>query len=372
MRTTGRSSRTFGTASTPTGIVAGAGAIWIGNAVSVRRLPRECLKTGSRVGRRRRDDSPVATGRVVLSGRRLRTTAPRRDRRGRVGDQPRPDGLADRPADESRVDTVAGVRANAIAAAGREVWIAEDGRVAKIDPRTNTVSERIAVASEGLTALAVGAGAVWAADPLGGSVWRMDPGPKPLLRTIPVQVGVGWVAFGEGAVWASNEVTDEIYRIDPDTNRARVAVRLNAPRGVAVGKGLVWGAASDPPSAQRELPAPVCSGTYYGGPGTPRLVLVSDLPASERRPPVHAADGRGDPVRAEAPRVSRRPLYRRLSVRATTPLPRRVEPTSTGASRMRRRTQASWTWSASSGRTTRFARTSRSRSRIERRRDRWR
>ena len=270
--------RTFGTASTPTDIVAGAGAIWIGNAgrfggfpESVSRLDPESGVVDATVALPQPDTSYFQGG--GFERQHLAAT----DAAVWVINPEQTVSRID-PRTNRVVDTVAGIKADAIAAAGDEVWIAGDGKVTKIDPRTNTVSERIEVASESLTALAVGAGAVWGADPLGGSVWRIDPGPEPRLRTIPVQVGIGWVAFGEGAVWASNEITDEIYRIDPGTNRARVAVRLNAPRGVAVGKGLVWGTATDPPSAERELPASVCGKTFYDGPGSPRVLLVSDLP----------------------------------------------------------------------------------------------
>jgi branched-chain amino acid transport system substrate-binding protein len=177
------------------------------------------------------------------------------------------------------VTGVAGVRALSIAAGEGEVWIVNDrGEVVEIDPRTNAASKAIPVAAESLTALAVAAGAVWVADPLGGSVWRIDPDPEPILRTIPLEVGVGGVAFGEGAVWATNEISDEVYRIDPDTNEARVVSRMAAPRGIAVGEGGVWVASAGPPSAEEALPASSCSKLFYGGAGSPRFVIASDLP----------------------------------------------------------------------------------------------
>ena len=137
---------------------------------------------------------------------------------------------------------VAGVRAYSIAAGEGEVWIVSDrGEVVEIDPRTNNASKGIPIAAESLTVLAVGAGAVWVADPVGGSVWRIDPDPEPILRTIPLEVGVGGVAFGEEAVWATNEIADKVYRIDPDTYEARVVSRMAAPRGIAVGEGARLG-----------------------------------------------------------------------------------------------------------------------------------
>ena len=174
---------------------------------------------------------------------------------------------------------VAGVRALSIAAGESEVWIVNDqGEVVEIDPRTNRASKPIPVAADRLTALAVGAGAVWAADPSGGSVWRIDTDPEPMLSTIPLGVGVDGVAFGEGAVWAFNEIADEVYRIDPDTYEARVVSRIAAPRGVAVGEGGVWVTSAGPPSAEEALPASSCGKLFYGGAGSPRFVVASDLP----------------------------------------------------------------------------------------------
>jgi branched-chain amino acid transport system substrate-binding protein len=178
------------------------------------------------------------------------------------------------------VADVLGVRALSIAAGEGEVWIVNDeDQVVEIDPRTNAASKPIPVAAESLTALAVGAGAVWVADPAGGNVLRIDPDPdQPLLHTISVEVGVGGVAFGEGAVWATNELTDEVYRIDPDTNDAQVVSRMAAPRGIALGEGGVWVTSAGPPSAEEALPASSCDKLFYDGAGSPRFVVASDLP----------------------------------------------------------------------------------------------
>ncbi len=63
--------------------------------------------------------------------------------------------------------------------------------IAKIDPaHEHDHAEDRQSTSEGLTTLAVGARDVWAADPFGGLVWRIDPGRPSLPRTIPVDIGV--------------------------------------------------------------------------------------------------------------------------------------------------------------------------------------
>jgi DNA-binding SARP family transcriptional activator/ABC-type branched-subunit amino acid transport system substrate-binding protein/DNA-binding beta-propeller fold protein YncE len=275
--------RTFSTGSTPTDLAVGAGAIWIGNGVRQERtaLPESVSRFApeSAVLDKTIPLSPASGAALVwVSQDSLRPHIAVTDAAVWVVN---PDLSVSRidPLTNRVVAGVAGVRALSIAAGEGEVWIVNDqGEVVEIDPRTNVASQPIPVAAESLTALAVGAGAVWVADPIGGSVWRIDPDPEPILRTIPLEVGVGGVAFGEGAVWATNEIADEVYRIDPDTNEARVVSRMAAPRGVAVGEGAVWVTAARPPSAEEALPASSCSKVFYGGAGSPRFVVASDLP----------------------------------------------------------------------------------------------
>ena len=150
-------------------------------------------------------------------------------------------------------------------------------RVAKIDPRTNTITQRIPVSSQGLSSIAVGTRDVWAADPFGGLVWRIDPGLK-LPRRIPLDVGVSWVAVGAGAVWATNELAGLVYRIDPSTNKAHVVRRTDGPATVAVGGGAAWVSVAGPPSSGTALPASVCSKIASGGEANPRFLIVSDFP----------------------------------------------------------------------------------------------
>jgi DNA-binding SARP family transcriptional activator/ABC-type branched-subunit amino acid transport system substrate-binding protein/streptogramin lyase len=275
--------RTFSTSSTPTDLAVGAGGIWIGNGVrqvrtalpeSVSRFAPESAVLDETIPLHPASDAAL----LLVSQASLAPHIAVTDDAVWVVN---PDLRVSRidPQTNRVVPGVAGVRALTIAAGESEVWIVNDqGEVVEIDPRTNLASKPIPVAADSLTALAVGAGAVWVADPSGGSVWRIDTDPEPILHTIPLGVGVDGVAFGEGAVWAFNEIADEVYRIDPDTNEARVVSRIAAPRGVAVGEGGVWVTSAGPPSAEEALPASSCGKLFYGGAGSPRFVVASDLP----------------------------------------------------------------------------------------------
>jgi DNA-binding SARP family transcriptional activator/ABC-type branched-subunit amino acid transport system substrate-binding protein len=276
--------RTFSTASTPTDLAVGADAIWIGNAFreggfastnfpqSISRLDPQSGVVDKTIPLPRADAGVYFQG----GGFSQQHIAATRAAVWAIN----PDQTVSRidPRTNRAVATVEEVRASDIDAGDGGVWVVGEQGVVQIDPGTNAVSQRIEVAAESLTGLAVGAGAVWVADPLGGSVWRIDPGPDPLLRQIPLELGVRSVAFGHGVLWATNEIADKIYRIDPRTNKARVVSRRVAPQRVAVGRGAVWVTALGPPSGQETLPASACGDVFAGGAGRPRFLIVSDLP----------------------------------------------------------------------------------------------
>ena len=113
--------------------------------------------------------------------------------------------------------------------------------VERVDPRRNRVTQAIRIQTPDLVGIAVGAGSIWATDPTSGVIWRIDPGRRPVERTIPVGFGVTQVAFGAGEVWAANVATGTVARINPRTNEVtRTDQLVGTPQGIAVGSGSVW------------------------------------------------------------------------------------------------------------------------------------
>jgi ABC-type branched-subunit amino acid transport system substrate-binding protein len=270
--------RTFSTASTPTDLAAGAGAVWIGNGGDFGSFPVSVSRVDPQSG--------VVDATIDLPGSGVRGYL----QSGGFAQQfmavtddavwvVNPDQTVSRidPRTNEIVAKV-DVRVSSIAAGDGSVWVVDEEGVAEIDQETNAIAGRTDVKGERLASLAVGAGAVWAADPLGGSVWRIDPRPDDLQRTIPIGLGVNSVTFGEGAVWATNEVANTVYRIDPSTNRAQLVSRMAAPGGVALGETGVWVTSAGQPSVDAALPASACRDVYYRGAGSPRFLIVSDLP----------------------------------------------------------------------------------------------
>jgi DNA-binding SARP family transcriptional activator/ABC-type branched-subunit amino acid transport system substrate-binding protein/streptogramin lyase len=177
------------------------------------------------------------------------------------------------------------VTAVAVAGDGRRLWVLNDDRtIARVDPRTDRVVKRIRVPATDLSAIAVGAGAVWALDPGTGRLWRIEPNGQQL--TIDVGTGADALAFGGGAVWVTNSLLGQVLRIDPLTDRVTRRIPLGGtPRDVTVVGDRVWVAvAGGAPAARparlggvRPVASPSC-GPPLAGSATPRLLVASDLP----------------------------------------------------------------------------------------------
>jgi len=175
----------------------------------------------------------------------------------------------------------------AIAASGDQVWALGSGHLlTRIDPRTNSVATNVTVPAGDLSALAIGARAVWATDPAAGTLWRVDPGPPLRERTIDVGAGADAVAFGAGLVWVANRLAGTVLAVDPATNRVVRRVNVgNTPRGVAVGAGRVWVSVAPGPGsggapgagAPGSLRGATC-GRTFARVAHPDRVMVSDFP----------------------------------------------------------------------------------------------
>jgi len=278
---TRRLTKTFGTGGLPTDVAVGAGAIWVGNGFQdqlASGVPTTFARTITRID----SASTAAVKTIELSQEGGVRPSP-----GRSPGQTHiavgkgavwvinPDQSVSRidPVTNRVVATVRSLTAGAIATGLGAVWALDNDQnsLVRISPQTNAVTARSPLPAGSLNGIAVGAGTIWVTDPFGGSVWRIDPGPPLITRTIPVGLGVSGIAVGEGAVWASNDWADTISRINTDTNRVTDVVEIGSPQGVTVGDGTVW-------ATTKALSPASCGTLIYGGEGSPKYVIVSDLP----------------------------------------------------------------------------------------------
>jgi serine/threonine-protein kinase len=146
------------------------------------------------------------------------------------------------------------MQVGAVAAGEGSVWTASapvsaggaepgSGAVWRIDPATNEI-----VATTDLTdvvALALGEGAVWIARGYSGAVGavRLDPATNAVVATVEAgSVGTSHtqiISVGAGAVWLAGQIQGTVLRIDPATNTAAATIDLReeASPGVATNVG---------------------------------------------------------------------------------------------------------------------------------------
>ena len=143
------------------------------------------------------------------------------------------------------------------------VWIGKAGgeggdvsnatvSLSRLDPDSGRVTRTVRLRGDtgvfpvaGAPRIAVGAGAVWAANP-DGSVSRIDPDSGRLEAVIETDLEAFTIAAGEEGVWFLGSAEEGVSRIDPRRNKVAQTIPIGADgaRGVAVGAGSVWVATS--------------------------------------------------------------------------------------------------------------------------------
>jgi ABC-type branched-subunit amino acid transport system substrate-binding protein/streptogramin lyase len=184
----------------------------------------------------------------------------------------------------SRIDPATGrllarIRVDALTiAAGREgVWFVngdETRTLGSINPRTNRPGQTIRVGAQNLSTVAVGGGRVWASAEGDGLVWRIDPGPDPLLRSIDVGVGVTFLAYGGGAIWSANYRDGTVSRIDVTTNEVESSP-VGAVQSLAADDRTAWVSTAGATLADG---LPESCGRLMSGGRDPDVLIASDLP----------------------------------------------------------------------------------------------
>ena len=263
---------TFETRGVPTDLAAGGGAVWLGNGggrdanytVGVSRIdPRthkvtRTLKLPDKSGTGAQSHFNWGTPEIVVGA-------------GAVWAR-NPDATISRidPA-TGRLQAIVDVEADALAADRGNVWFLDGREVIRIDPRTNKPGQRISVGSPSPASIAVGGGMVWVVAEQEGVLWRVEPGPGPVTRSIDVGVGATYVAYGAGAVWTANFRDGRLTRVDPRTGAVEGRTPIGAAQSLAAGAGSAWVSTAGRVAAG-PLPADVCGEQASGGPrsGTPR------------------------------------------------------------------------------------------------------
>jgi peptide/nickel transport system substrate-binding protein len=129
----------------------------------------------------------------------------------------------------------------AVTSGAGSVWVANelDGTVSRIDREPDQVVT-IDVGGEP-TGVAFGAGSLWVADGQGRSVAQIAPRANKVIQRIDVGNAAHAVAFGYGAVWVASAVDATVVRIDARSGKAGRPIAVQArPSALAAGEGSVW------------------------------------------------------------------------------------------------------------------------------------
>jgi streptogramin lyase len=156
--------------------------------------------------------------------------------------------LADNAVTEIQIKGVAGRWRRTTVGEGA-VWVADNisQTIYKIDPETNLVVMAIpadfVVDNEGVGEIGVGEGAVWAITGTGSTavLRRYSAGTGAEQATIPLPSPSFGVVSDFGSIWVGGTRDEELYRIDPATNQIVATVDLHSrPVALASGEGSVW------------------------------------------------------------------------------------------------------------------------------------
>jgi DNA-binding SARP family transcriptional activator/ABC-type branched-subunit amino acid transport system substrate-binding protein/DNA-binding beta-propeller fold protein YncE len=150
-----------------------------------------------------------------------------------------------------------------------------DNKAVLLDQRSGRPRQQIKLTATALNDVTVGAGAVWAADPADGTLWKILPGQSPTTSTTPVGVGAHAVAYGAGSVWVANGFDGTILKVDPTTGKVVQTITVGGvPRAITYGDGRVWVTVG----SSEALRSSTCAPIVTKGTGKPDYLITSDLP----------------------------------------------------------------------------------------------
>jgi YVTN family beta-propeller protein len=151
----------------------------------------------------------------------------------------------------------------AMSADSGSIWLARDVpfqlvRVEAPATQPARIAQTISLPIGVRTAIALGAGSLWVADPIalkGPAIRRIEPETGEILNTIDVDEGSEAIVFAYGSAWVVNGSEDSLVRIDPQTNEVVREIPVGqSPSAIAAGAGALWVANSDDRTVSRVDP----------------------------------------------------------------------------------------------------------------------
>lgn len=213
---------------TPSGVAAGAGALWVTNTGdgTVSRLDLGSRRVEATIPV---DGEPTG---VAVAGGFVWVSLQDRGSVAQIS-----------PGVDRVVNTVAvGNQPTAIAAGPSGVWVANstDRTIMRIAPSSGEVNATVDVGGAP-SGIAVTADTVWVTNTQDGTVSAIDPGSATLRSNYPVGAGPAGIAAAAGDLWVANNLDGVLVRLDPDTGGVRESIRVGrGPTSVVSVSGKLW------------------------------------------------------------------------------------------------------------------------------------
>jgi ABC-type transport system substrate-binding protein/streptogramin lyase len=161
-----------------------------------------------------------------------------------------------------------------VAAAANAIWIADDrdGTVSRVDPRTHTIRQTIAV-GHGPSALAADEDGVWAANRQDGTISFISADTSTVADRVSNAGRPIDLCLLDGGVWVAGAVPGGLLRLDAATRKRRTVPVGATPTALTCGAGSVW-ALSDSGTLMQVSPRTnTVINTVEAGPGASALAV---------------------------------------------------------------------------------------------------
>ncbi len=185
------------------------------------------------------------------------------------------------------VKVIDGLNALALVGATDGVWVLDYNSVLhRIDPLTDKVVASIPVNTpEGISAIAAGGGAIWAASFGDGIIWRVASSKPYRQDPIKARPQLSRLAYVGGRLWGVSDRDGVAIRVDPGTKGVRTIRLGGTPSGLVAGGGTIWvptpggGPIAASPSSSGRVPTENCGPVvYHGRAAQPTFLIVSEQP----------------------------------------------------------------------------------------------
>ena len=130
-----------------------------------------------------------------------------------------------------------GVNGGGVYADG-SLWLARYDAVVRVDPQTGRVVHRFPAASR---MLVFADGAIWAAEPTSGRVWKIDPVANRIVHQAKLHGWLSDLAVGGGSVWAPVSPDGVVFRLSEEDLSIQGSPAAGPdPEHVSFGGGHLW------------------------------------------------------------------------------------------------------------------------------------